>query len=240
MKRLIVFALGLLLATNAWAADFVWLEGENPTSSNVEVKGTGWSNGTYLSKEQWLAISIAVDQLEAKVPKEGVLLGYEFEAPSAGRYQMWDRIGYEYVRSPFDWRLDGADWQTVKPTDYTTDLMDLSEWTEVAWFKLGEADLAAGKHKLEIRLAVTTKEENGKQVPQRILYASDALCICKGEFRPNSKYKPGEDWQSEQDKQAAAHVFQVPAEGAGSPDRLDDPALRRLAGLPLRRSGRGG
>ncbi len=136
MKRLIVLLLGLLMvaSANAWAADFVWLEGEAPTSANVEAKGQGWSNADYLSGGQWLIVQVAHSDL-AKLPKEGVLLGYDFTAPSAGHYQIWDRIGYEFVRSPFDWRIDGGEWKTIKPTDFTTDCMDLSEWVEMAWIQ---------------------------------------------------------------------------------------------------------
>ena len=33
------------------AADFVWIEGEQPTSVNVEVKREGWGNQQFLSDE---------------------------------------------------------------------------------------------------------------------------------------------------------------------------------------------
>ena len=34
-------------------------------------------------------------------------------------------IGYELVRSPFDWRMDQGAWQTVTPTDYTIDVQEI-------------------------------------------------------------------------------------------------------------------
>ena len=53
-------------------------------------------------------------------------------------HDVWARIGYEFVRSPFDWRIDGGEWKPVSPEELTTDLMELSFWTEVAWLKLGQ------------------------------------------------------------------------------------------------------
>jgi beta-galactosidase len=209
MKRLALFGICCFLATQAFAADYVWLEGENPTSKNLDVAGVGWGNTQFLSQGKWLNVNIEAGKVEAQCPKEGVLLGYDFQAPSAGGYEVWNRIGMEFVRSPFEWRIDQGEWQTIKPTDLTTDLMEIAEWCEVAWIKMGAADLTPGKHTLQIRLMPTYKDENGKQTPNGILYCSDVLCLYKGTFRPNLWHKPDEAWQTADDKQAAAQVFDL-------------------------------
>jgi hypothetical protein len=113
----------------------------------------------------------------------------------------------------------------------TCDLVELGFWCEVAWIKLGDAELAAGKHTLQIRPLPTMKEEKQKQrgpdgkeieavvkTPEKILYASDCLCLHRGPFRPNGRFKPGEDWQTADDRDAAKTVFKVGSRegGAGS------------------------
>ena len=216
MKRLIVLLLGLLMVSsaNAWAADFAWMEGEQPTRQNFQAAGSGWGHADYLSQDKWLNVSVDANEVEKQVPEEGILFSYDFQAPSAGSYEVWNRVGYESVRSPFDWRIDEGQWQTVSPDDLTTDLMVLQDWNEVAWLHMGDARLSAGKHMLQIRLPRAYKEADGKKQPQRVLYASDALCVYKGDFRPNGKIKPGEQWQTDQDRQAAEQVFAVSGKAA--------------------------
>ncbi|MCY3017914.1 MAG: hypothetical protein NTW87_02630 [Planctomycetota bacterium] len=231
MNRLIVVALALLLAARAWSADYVWLEGEAPTTKPADAKSAGAGNAQYLSQQKWLDINIEAAKVEKAVPKDGILVGYEFEAPTAGKYEVWNRVGMEFVRAPFDWRIDQGAWQTIQPADLTTDLMELSLWTEVAWIKMGESDLTAGKHVLEIRLLPTVgqfgklsnvEEKDKKQSFRNILYRSDVLCLYKGSFRPNGRHKPDAEWQADDDKKAAANVFEVRA-AADPADRVEVP-----------------
>ncbi|HET6387210.1 MAG TPA: glycoside hydrolase family 2 TIM barrel-domain containing protein [Armatimonadota bacterium] len=193
------------------ASNYVWLEGEAPTSitpASVKPNISGWGHPEFLSDAKWLQISIDDTKVESEVPENGILLRYDFTAPQNGTYQIWNRIGYEFARSPFDWRVDGGDWSRISPDDLTTDLMELQTWNEVAWLKLGDRALTAGAHTLEIRLP-RTKDAKGKL--QRILYASDALCIDAATFYPNSKYRPGESRHDSIDTAAAAKVFDLPA-----------------------------
>ena len=190
----------------------VWLEGEQPTHVNYPTKAEGVGHPEFLSERAWFRIGIDGNQVEREAPAEGVLVDYAFDAQAAGEYELWARIGYEFVRSPFDWRLDGGPWQSVAPDELTTDLMALSFWTEVAWLKLGKQPLAAGRHTLSFRLP-KTMDAQGK--PQRILFALDCLCLAAAEFRPYQFFKPGEDHQTDRDREAASHVFRLPA--AASP-----------------------
>ena len=221
MRTGMLLGFAALLASHVAADDYVWIEGESPTTSNYDAKAAGWGRKEFLSQETWLNISIDADKVEAQCPREGILLGYEFAAPSAGRYEVWDRIGFEFVRSPFEWRVDEGPWTTAKPEDLTVDLMEIAEWVEVAWLKLGAVDLTAGRHVLGIRIAPATKAENGELKPDKILYTSDLLCLYKGAFLPNGKYRPDEDWQTDMDREAAQRVFTIPTESPAAGERRE-------------------
>lgn len=196
----------------ARAADYVWIEAENTTALNVKandklkVQTTGWGNKQFLSGESWLQISAEAGDVDKQVPDDGVILQYQCATPKAANYEIWDRIGFEFARSPFDWRLDGGDWKRVAPDDLTTDLMEIGTWNEVAWLKLGNKELTAGQHKLEIRLP-KMKDEKGNTA--RILYASDAVLLYPGTFQPNGSHKPDENYRDAKDEQAARQVFAV-------------------------------
>lgn len=190
---------------------YVWLEGEAPTDANLKVTAAGWGRKEFLSGEQWLHVSIEADKVVAELPAEGGWFTYTFNIPSAGQWEIWNRVGFEFVRSPFEWRMDDGPWATVTPDELTTDLMEISEWCEVAWLKLGVRELGPGQHALTIRLPLT-KDEKG--TPARVLYASDALCLTAGSFHPHGKLKPGEVARTPQDEEAAKHVFELPEPGA--------------------------
>src|SRR6185312_2702360 len=122
-------------------------------SINVKPNIAGWGHKEFLSGDRWLHLSVDADKVAGAVPAEGVLIRYPFQVGEAGTFEIWDRIGFEFVRSPFEWRVDGGDWTTVGPDVLTTDLMEIDFFYEVAWLKLGSRALPAGEHSLEIRLA---------------------------------------------------------------------------------------
>ena len=219
-----VLVLGTALPSASHAANsFVWLEGEQPAHLNVQPKQEGIGHSDFLSAGNWLKVSLDAGQVDKEAPADGVQITYNFRTSQAAHDEIWARLGYEYVRSPFDWRLDGGEWKSVSPDELTTDLMELSFWTEVAWLKLGEQALPPGNHTLEFRLP-KTKDAKGKT--QRILFALDALCFSPTPFHPYSHFKPGEEHQTEKDREAARHVFQLSeAADAGSRSSV------KLAGL---------
>lgn len=222
MKRLLPLAILLATLCNAAAGKtFLWIEGEHPSACNVAPNTSGWGNTQFLSGAQWLSLSIPKEKIASDVPDGGVLIRYDFDAPMSATYELWNRIGFEFARSTFEWRLDGGAWTEVASTELTTDLMRIEHWCEVAWLKLGDVALNGGSHTLEIRLP---KRKNDKGAPQRILYACDAICLTKGAFHPNSKFKPGESGAGGEDARAAAHRFVLPESqevGSRSHVRLD-------------------
>src|SRR6185437_14936280 len=143
----------LLLIAPASAApapenNYVWIEGE-AAKTNFKPNIAGWGKKHFLSGEKWLQIAVDADKIEKTVPAEGVLLKYPFTLPKAGDYEIWNRLGFEFVRSSFAWRIDGGDWKTILPDELTTDLMEVDFFCEVAWLKMGERKLDAGAHTLE-------------------------------------------------------------------------------------------
>lgn len=188
----------------AQATDFVWIEAENTVSRNIKGEVLGWGRKEFLSGESWLQVSIPEDKVDAELPEGGVVLKYDLRLPKASKYEVWNRIGFEFARSPFDWRIDNGEWKRISPDMLTTDLMTIETWNEVAWLKMGEQDLTTGTHTLEIRLPKTT-DDKGKTA--RVLYTSDALCLTAGKFYPNSKFKPNEDGRTDEDKAAEKQVF---------------------------------
>jgi len=217
---LIVFIGCLALVPMTFAADYIWIEGENPTAKNVEVNLKGWGTSQILSGDAWLSLIVPPEQF-AKMPADGAIIGYEFQAATAGNYEVWDRAGWEGMRAPFDWRIDQGNWQAIKPTDTTIDLMEIAPYVPLAWLKLGMADLTVGKHSFEFRVKPLFKVEKDKKIPLQTEFACDALCLTQRPFRPNGKYKPDEDWQNEADKKAAEHVFELNIDGAKGPDRTE-------------------
>ncbi|MBM3498752.1 MAG: hypothetical protein FJX74_08780 [Armatimonadetes bacterium] len=192
-------------------AGYVWIEGEAPTTTNVEPQVSGWGRQHFLSEEKWLQVSIDADKIDAQLPAEGGRLTYAFTVAEAGAHEAWVRIGYEFARSPFDWRIDDGEWARIEPDALTTDLMELQTWNEVAWLKLGELPLTKGDHRLDLRLP-KTQDKEGKTA--RVLFALDAICLHAGPFYPNSKHRPEEDYRTDRDREAAQHVFALPDAGA--------------------------
>ena len=214
-----------LASAKQQAPAFAWVEGEAADSMNVKnggdvkVEANSWGHTEFFSGGKWLQVSIDADKVEKSAPDEGVILHYHFDTEKQAESEVWNRIGYEFARSPFQWRIDSGEYKTVSPEDLTTDLMEFATWNELAWIRLYKGVLRTGKHTLDIRLP-KTKNKDGKF--ERILYASDALCITSGAFHPNSKYKPGEVRNDPSDSAAAKNVFTLP-EPAASVNRAEVP-----------------
>lgn len=208
----IIAAVAMLAgASRGQGSEFVWLEGE-AGRANVQVNNSGWGNAHFLSEGKWMHIAIGAEKVDAEVKTDAVVVQYPFEVEKAGGYEVWSRIGFEFARSPFEWRIDEGAWKAVAPDDLTTDLMEIAFFCEIAWIHMGDAQLTPGGHNLEIRIP-KTQDKDGKM--QRILYACDAICLSQGPFHPNARYKPGETGRDEKDEAASQHVFRLPEVPAG-------------------------
>jgi beta-galactosidase len=179
-------------ANGAIGTDVAWIEAENPTVKpdipEFELRPHG--EGSFLSGGKVAIMSIDERHTHKALGDAGKIAAWDFTTKTAGKHEIWARIGFEWVRSDFDWRIDDGAWQTAKSTDATTDLQQLAFWCEIAWLKMGEQDLPAGKHSLQLRF-MPTHEDKGKQVPARMLWMADAFCIAD-HFSPNHRFRPDE------------------------------------------------
>lgn len=231
----------LLLALSCALGEpaYVWIEGEKHEKANFEPKVR--DGQTLFSAKEWITHMLNPREAQKRTPAEGFQLAYSFDVPSAGQYDFWARIGYEWVRTPFEWRVDGGDWQKVSLDVVTTSLMEVGFWCEVAWTKGGAAELSRGRHELEMRWM---KPEPKK----RLLIGLDCLAFVKGDFVPEGALKPGQQYEAEIDRQAAAHVFgltgdlpdssaeraEIPLSGLWQVARYDDPDMDQGTFEPIK------
>ncbi len=203
-----------LAAAGLLAADHVWIEAESPSTAlptGVPFEQRGWGAVERLSGGKVLNLSIPEDQ-SATVLGGGAVVGYDFTVAIAGEQQVWARIGYEWVRSNLDWRLDNGAWLTLPATAPTCDLMPIQTWNEIAWIQLGAAQLTTGAHRLELRFMPQTQQKDGKSIAARTLFMADCFVIAP-HFRPNGWLKP-DVAPDAADQAAATQVFTLPASSA--------------------------
>ena len=222
MKRfLFVWAVMSMSASFVSAGEFVWVEGEEPAMSNFQWKTTNWPGNEHFSAGKWLL------QTDRKnLDENGLQLQYDLDVPKDGTYDLWLRIGYEWVRPKVSWRLDDGKWTTVglgdpvkdadpddpgQRVDYhrlSTNVKSWADWTEVAWWNIGTATLRAGKRELHLKFTRT-------HAPNPLL-AMDAICLVAGPWVPEGKLKPGEEYDGQDDRKAAAMVYRLPEPDDGA------------------------
>ncbi|HEV3440579.1 MAG TPA: glycoside hydrolase family 2 TIM barrel-domain containing protein, partial [Gemmata sp.] len=214
-RRIVIAAIAVLLlapaVTVAAPPPFVWIEAEQPGPGSFPTKPADAAHPDWLSGGKWLFLHIEAKDVAKQLPAEGAVLKYPFAATVDGKYEVWHRAGMEYVRSPFEWRIDGGEWTAIRSKDakfQTIDLMELSTWNEVGWLRMGDRELKKGDHTLEIRIP---HPKDAKGNLDRVLYASDCFCLSAGPFHPHSRFKPGELDRNAADEKAARHVFTLPA-----------------------------
>ena len=214
---IVLFVISLVLSVSSvHAQDDIWIEGESPSSvipATIKPEINDDGKPDYLSGGKWLKLQVDAQDVAKEVPDTGVILSYKFTAPERANYEVWNRLGFENVRSPFDWRVDEGSWNHVDPMDVSTDLVELQTWNPLGWVDMGSVTIDKGEHTLFVRIL---KDKDSKGNYQRILYASDAICLYPGVWRPNDLYKPGDmSYLTPQDKQAALQVFDLsPQQGA--------------------------
>lgn len=200
---------------------YIWIEAEKPDRApkfvpdqrapdDLGYRFTAWGDTSIVSGEL-LSINFSAEEAPKRIPAGGAVFGYDFQVAKPGRYEVWKRVGFEWIRAAFDWRIDQHDWQTATAEQPTEDVQLLQVWNELAWLKLGEVELGAGPHTIEIRHRPQTKRDpkTGQEQPERTLFYSDCMVFSRGRFRPNGRHKPDADYRTEDDRRAAAMVYKV-------------------------------
>lgn len=219
----LIFALFILafaaVAACAAQPDYIWLEAENPNTKNFDFDIQSGSQPQILSAGKWLRKMLPVEQFKTESP--AWLLEYHFDVKQPGLYEFWARLGYEKLRAPLDWRIDDGKWTRLAPDTPTTNLNEVwNGWNEIAWVKAGSIELTAAAHKLTLRWTEPAPGNN------RMVLGLDCLAFVLGEgnFHPEGKLRPGQQYNDQIDKNARKQVFRIAADSAkSSPERVELP-----------------
>ena len=200
-------------------AHFVWAEGEQPLRANFKWKVAGASKEGLLSEDKWL-----MPEERTKIADEGLVVEYGLRIPKTGTYDLWLRIGFEWIRPHVSWRLGEGKWTTVgiaKPTRFrkggeksldsntqfdlerrSTNVTEVGFWAEVAWWHVGTVDLKKGRERLTLKFIRTDIEDP--------LLALDVVALVQGKWTPEGRLRPGEAYGTETDLKASAQVYDLP------------------------------
>lgn len=206
-----------LAAFSPLAAQGLWIEAES--LPNPPAQATfGWARPELQSGGKVLALNLDARNVEAAIPEEGLVIAYPFKIAKAGEHTLWNRVVFEGIRAPFEWRVGGGEWTLNSQKEQpVTNVQELAFWNPVGWTRLGSANLSAGDHTLEIRL--TRAYDKDKKI-RELRYISDVIHITPDEFRPNFAHRPGAGYPGQS---AEPRVFTLPARPAA-----DDAPRRAL------------
>ena len=200
------------LAGSSRAAEppvYAWVEAEETASINFEDFWTGMDRPHLLSGGKWLAAHFEEKDIPQKMPEGGFVLTYDVDAPEAGGYGAWARVGWDWSRAPFQWRIGRGKWRDGPADKITRNLMQLKDWNNVSWLDLGAVQLPKGRSTLTVRYRETS------EVRKDMWLVLDCFAFVKGAWLPEGRLKPGETYDSELDRTAAGQVFQFPEAPGG-------------------------
>jgi len=251
---LLLLALLAVLPSALIGAEHVWVEGERPAAADFDWHAAGAKKSGLLSGAKWLMPRKRID-----LPEKGYTVAYDMTVPKSGRYDLWLRVGFEWIRANVAWRFDGGAWTTVgiaarldakerkkvaglaKPDleRRSTDVMALDTWNEVAWWPVGAQELTQGRRRLQLRFL-----RNHRDDP---MVALDAILLVQGKWTPSGTLRPGATYGGDRDKEAAQTVYALPAAsdatrrsevtltGLWQVARYDDPDMNVDTYEPVRR-----
>ncbi len=214
---LILLAMSLFAAAASHGSvaaedDFVWVEAEEFASTNLteDDRWTSADRAHLLSEDKWLAARLTGRALQ-NVPPGGYTLTYDLNIPQTGTYDAWFRVGMEWIRAPFEWRIDDGPWRPGPADKPTTNVMELARWNEIAWLEQGQLQLRRGHATLTVRYTRSQPDRSD------IFIALDCFAFVPSEreWLPEGDLKPGESYDAEIDRQAAQQVFSLARSRAG-------------------------
>ena len=103
LSRVLIAALLVALGGEiVLGQETIWIEGETTSATNVKPNIAGWGNKAILSQETWLHLSVDADKVDAQVPGDAAIFSYAFTTKTPASFEVWNRIGFEFARSPFE------------------------------------------------------------------------------------------------------------------------------------------
>jgi len=166
-----------VLCTAAWAADYVWWEGENAVEHNFK---RGAFAARTLDHPEQLSGGAWLDNGGVRKGPE-IFARWNVRVPKTGRYYFYARKFWHH--GPFRWRFDSGPWHEARRLGLM-DNVSMARFICANWVGLGQVDLTAGEHRFEIRL-LAKEGENAAA-------AFDCFLLSPSPFIPYGKLKPGE------------------------------------------------
>ena len=199
---------------SAGAADpggYVWEEAEDFESTNLKEDDywTGSERAHLLSGDKWLSAVFKGKALE-QMPDDGYVLKYELDVPKSGTFDAWLRVGMEWIRAPFEWRIDDGPWRDAPADKATINVMELKRYNEVAWLDVGEVELNEGTSTLTLRYTETQPDRSDLWI------AIDCFAFVPSDmnWQPECDLRPGEEYDGEIDRRAERQVYELPQAGS--------------------------
>ena len=193
----------------AQAADVVWLNIEDGQGWDAIPGINRWAGEFYNGNAFHLHLGGGDASVNA-LGEEGKTISWPFTTAAAGVYDLWFQIGYEDARSDIEWRVGGGEWQVFSRQEMTTDMRYTGFWAQIAWGRPARGiELAAGDHVFELRFR---PQKNADGSPANTQFLANAFVFAPdGAFLPYGRFKPGEDHQTDADREASAFVFEFNA-----------------------------
>src|SRR5271156_2171401 len=85
------------------AAPYVWIEAEQPTTTNANNNQKARGHIDWLSGGKWLCYAFGAADAAKNVQGDAINISYAFTAPADGKYTVWNRVALDSIRSPFSW-----------------------------------------------------------------------------------------------------------------------------------------
>ncbi len=187
-KFLAVIVLASCLAANALAQEYIWLEGQEPTTSDYNEHG--WYSYDDVRVDWFSPGEPEVTDGDWHTHYRGHnddpgTAAWEFTVTEGGEYTWWIRLSARQVR--YLYRLNDGDWEEIDVRDafeYINLIPPGIDIRFMGWVKVGTFELEPGEHTVEVRI----DRYPGGQTHGGI----DAMCFANFEWYPAGALKPDE------------------------------------------------
>lgn len=158
------------------AAETIFWEAESATDTNMSTNGGAKpfnpDEASKLSERNWF---------NGRISETPAYAHYTVQAPAAGTYRFYVRKYWQH--GAFRWRIDGGDWTEARKLKLL-DSVVVRQYVPVTWAMLGEVQLTAGEHKIDIETINDPTYEFNKS------YGFDCFLLTTGEWEEYMQANP--------------------------------------------------